>query len=327
MASKIRWGILGTGSIARQFVKGLAAVPDAEVAAVGSRAQETADKFGDEFSIPRRHGSYADLAADTDVDAIYVATPHSVHKDATILCLEAGKAVICEKPFAINASQAQAMIGTARKKGVFLMEAMWTRFLPAIVKVREWLAEGAIGDVHMVTADFGFRAGVDPESRLFNPELGGGGLLDVGGYTVSFASMIFGDAPSRIASMAALGKTGVDERGAMILGYDRERFAVLYTAVRTNTPQTAYILGSDGRIEVPSPFWCTTKAKLSAGDREEKVEGEMEGNGYNYEAVEVMNCLREGKLESDVMPLDESLRVMETLDRIREQWGLKYPME
>jgi len=326
MADRIRWGVLGPGAIARSFANGLKALPDADLVAVGSRSQERADKFGDEFDVPRRHAGYQDLAADPDVDAIYVAVPHSGHMECTILCLEAGKAVLCEKPFAINAKQAGAMIDAARSKSVFLMEAMWTRFLPVMGKVREWLAEGAIGDVHIATADFGFGAGFNIESRLFNPELGGGALLDVGVYTVAFASMVFGGRPERIASMAQMCESGVDERAAMIFGYDAGRLAVLTTAICTNTPQTALILGSQGSIELPR-FWGGTQAVLRAGGEEQRVELPFEANGYEYQAREVMDRLREGKLESDVIPLGESLAIMQTMDAVREQWGLTYPME
>ena len=326
MADKVRWGILAPGSIARSFAEGLSALPDAELTAVGSRAQERADAFGDRFGVPHRHGSYADLAADPDVDVIYVATPHSAHKDATLLCLEAGKAVLCEKPFAINAAEAEAMIRAARDRKLFLMEAMWTRFFPAVAKVREWLAQGAVGRVQMVIADFGFCAGVDPEGRLFNLELGGGGLLDVGVYAVSFASMVLGGPPAEVSGLAHLGETGVDELGGMVLKMAAGSLAVLYTAVRATTPQEAHILGTEGRIHIPTPFWRPPVAVLFRED-EERVELPAEGNGYNYQAAEVMRCLRGGRLESDIMPLDESLSVMQTLDRIREQWGLKYPME
>ena len=326
MADTIRWGILGPGAIARSFANGLKVLPDAQLVAVGSRAQERADKFGDEFDVPHRHGSYEALAADPDIDAIYVAVPHSGHMESTILCLNAGKAVLCEKPFCINARQAQAMIDTARAKGVFLMEAMWTRFLPVIVQVREWLAEGAIGDVQMVAADFGFGASFNIESRLFDPERGGGALLDVGVYTVAFASMIFGGAPDRIASMAQKCESGVDERAAMIFGYDAGRLAVLYTAITTNTAHMATIMGSAGRIDIPT-FWRGSQATLSAGGEQKTVDLPPKGNGYECQAIEVMDCLRSGKLESDVIPLDESLAIMQTMDAVREQWGLKYPME
>jgi len=322
----IRWGILGPGSIAHRFAEGLSVIPDAELVAVGSRSSERADVFADKFDIPKRHGSYADLANDPDVDAIYVSTPHPFHKEYSILCLKAGKSVLCEKPMAINAQQAKEMIDCARAEKKFLMEAIWTRFLPVIVKVREWVAEGAIGEPRMLTADFGFRSGWNPQGRLMNPEMAGGGLLDVGVYTVAMAYMVFGK-PSRIVSMAHIGETGVDEQAAMVLGYDAGQLALLSCAIRTNTPQDARIMGTEGSIHIPG-FWHSTSATLHAAGKEPVQAGtSFEGNGYNYEAVEVMRCLREGKLESDVMPLDESLSIAETMDQMRAKWGLKYPME
>jgi predicted dehydrogenase len=327
MADKIRWGILGTGFIAKKFAEGLSVLKDVELVAVGSRAQATADAFGGEFKVPHRHVSYEALAEDPDVDVVYVATPHSLHRENSILCLEAGKPVLCEKPFTINATEAQAVIALAREKGLFLMEAMWTRFLPIIVKVRELLAAGAIGEVHMLHADFGFRAELDPKSRLFNPHLGGGALLDVGIYPVSLASMIFGP-PSRIVSMAHLGQTGVDERAAVILGYDAGQLAVLSTAIRTDTPIEAVLMGSEGQIRIHSPWFHGTELTLSAKSRKDKtIRLPYKGNGYTHEAIEVMRCLREGRRESGVMPLDETLAITKTLDAIRAQWGLRYPME
>ena len=326
MQDAINWGILGTGSIAKKFATGLTVLDDAKLAAVGSRKQETADVFADEFDVPRRHPSYEALANDPDVDAIYVATPHAFHKANSILCLEAGKAVLCEKPFAINAAEAEEVIGVARERGVFLMEAMWTRFSPVMCKVRERLAEGAIGEPRILAADFGFRAGVNPERRLFNPKLGGGALLDVGVYCVSLASMVFGAPPAEIATLAALGETGVDEQSAFILSHGGGELAVLYTAIRTSTHHDARVMGTEGSIHIPQ-FWHPQEATVSAGGEERRIDAPFVGNGYNYEAAEVMECLRSGKLESDVMPLDETLTIMQTMDRIREQWGLKYPME
>jgi len=314
-----KWGILGTGNIAHRFAKGLSVISDAELIAVGSRSSERADKFASEFHIPHRHGSYFGLANDPDVDVVYVATPHPFHREHSILCLRAGKAVLCEKPLAINAQEAREMVECARESGQFLMEAMWTRFLPVIVKVREWLADGAIGEVRMLTADFGFRSGWNPEGRLLNPKLAGGALLDVGIYTVAMASMVFSGPPSRIVSMVHVGETGVDEQSAMILGYDAGQLALLSCAVRTSTPQEARIMGTEGSIHIPN-FWHATSAKLyAAGKDAAQVDMPFEGNGYNYEAVEVMRCLRAGKLESDIMPLDESLSIMATMDQIRAQ--------
>jgi predicted dehydrogenase len=325
---KIRWGILGTGNIATRFAEGLMALPDAELVAVGSRSQSSVDSFGYEFDVPHRHASYAALADDPDVDVVYVATPHPFHREHSILCLEGGKPVLCEKPFAINASEAEDVITLAREKGLFLMEAMWTRFLPLLVEVRELLAEGAIGEVRALFADFGFRTAFDPQSRLFDPHLGGGALLDVGVYPVSLASMVFGAAPSRINGMAHLGQTGVDEQSAVILGYDQGQLAILAAAVRTEMPQEAVLIGTEGQIRIHTPWWRPTTLTLSrAGQEDESLHLPYEGNGYNYEAAAVMDCLRAGRTESDVMGLDETLAIIQTLDRIRAQWGLRYPME
>ncbi len=328
MSDTIRWGILGAGNIARQFAKGLAAAPGAALVAVGSRTQENADRFADEFDIPRRHPSYASLADDPEVDAIYVATPHPMHKDNTICCLEAGKAVLCEKPFAINRREAEAMAACARAQGRFLMEAMWTRFLPTVVKTREWLAAGVIGEPLMVRADFGFRAGYDEESRLFAPEMGGGGLLDVGIYPISLAAMVLGTHPEQVAALATLGPTGVDDQNVVSFRYANGAMAITASAIRTNTPQDAHIIGAEGSIYIHSPFWNGSMVTLSVNGREPKtLELPMRGNGYNYEAEAVMACMRAGKTECDVMTLDDSIAIMDILDTARAQWGLKYPME
>jgi predicted dehydrogenase len=327
VGDKVRWGIIGTGNIARQFARGLAVLPDAELVAVGSRTGAAAEAFGARFEVPRRHASYEALAEDPNVDVVYIATPHSLHRGNSIMCLQAGKAVLCEKPFTINAAEAEQVIRLAREKGLFLMEGMWTRFLPLMVKVRELLAGGSIGQVQMLTADVGFRAEFDPTHRLFDPLLGGGALLDVGIYPVSLASMILGT-PARISSMAHLGRSGVDEQAAIILGYGGEQLAVLYASIRTSTPKEAVVMGAHGQIRVHTPMYAPAKLSLSLpGAEEQAMEFPFTGNGYNYEAAEVMNCLHAGKLESDVMPLDETLAIMQALDRIRAQWGLKYPME
>ncbi len=325
MPDTIRWGILGTGSIARLFATGLTVLPDARLIAVGSRTQESADRFADEFHIAHRHASYDALVHDADVDVIYVATPHNLHRENTLLCLDAGKPVICEKPFAINMGEAADMVAKAREKNLFLMEAMWTRYLPVMVRVRELIASGLIGEVRMLTADFGFRTDFNAEARWFNLQFGGGALLDVGIYPVSLAFMIFGT-PSQIQSLAHLGESGVDEQSAYLLGYSQGQLALLSSAVRTQTPHTAVINGTDGTITV-NDWWHGRGYTLTRGGKTEVVDLPFEGNGYNYEAAEVMACLHAGKLESEVMMLDESLEIMRTMDVMRAQWGLVYPME
>ena len=325
MADSFHWGILGCGSIARKFATGLQSLDDAELVALGSRSQENADKFADEFPAEHRHASYEDLASNPDVDAIYVATPHPFHLQNSILCLRNKKPVLCEKPFTINKAQAEELVGIAREEQVFLMEAIWSRCLPLLTKVRQMIAEGAIGEVRMVQADFGFRANVNPDGRLFNPELGGGGLLDVGIYAISFATMILG-LPKSIVSAADIGETGVDEHAAMILKYPGGQLALLATGIRTRTPHEATILGTDGYIRLNS-WWNGTSGVINRGNDTEDISETYEGNGYNFEAAEVARCVREGKLESDIIPHEESIAIMGILDDIRAQWNLKYPME
>jgi predicted dehydrogenase len=326
-ASKLRWGIVGTGNIAQQFARGLAMLPDAQLVAVGSRGQASADAFAQQFGAVRAYPSYAALAQDPEVQAVYVATPHPLHHENTLMCLRAGKHVLCEKPFTINAHQLAELITEARARRLFLMEAMWTRFLPALAQVRALLGVGAIGEPRAVIADFGFRTAFDPASRLFDPALGGGALLDVGIYPISFTSMVFGP-PQQISAQAHLGQTGVDEQSAVILGHSGGRLGLLFAATRTESQREAFVLGTEGQIKVHSPWYVPNRVTLSRPDRgDEEFDLPMDGNGYQYEAAETARCLREGLLESPVMPLDESLSIMRTLDTIRAQWGLRYPGE
>ncbi|MGH3148540.1 MAG: Gfo/Idh/MocA family protein [Rubrobacter sp.] len=322
-----RWGILGTGGIARQFVEGLGALPEAEVLAVGSRSDTSAEGFAEERGIPRRYGSYEDLVADPDVDVVYVATPHPFHAGNVELCLEAGKAVLCEKPLTVNAGEAERVIRLARERGLFLMEGMWTRFFPLMERVRALISGGGIGELRMLTADFGFRAPLDPASRLFAPDLGGGALLDVGVYCISLASMVLGP-PVRTAGLSHVGETRVDEQAAVVLEHEEGRLSSLSVGIRTATPQEATILGTEGYVKIQAPWWRPTTMTISRpGGEDETVEAQTTGNGFNYEAAEVMRCLEEGRTESGVMPLDETLSVMRAMDEIRASWALEYPGE
>lgn len=323
-----RWGILGAGSIAHKFATGLNDLPDTELYAVGSRSQAKADAFADVYKIPVRHNSYEALVADPKVDAIYVATPHTFHKEHSILAMEQGKAVLCEKPFALNAAEAAEMIAYARTHKVFLMEAMWSRFLPHMQKIKELIAQGAIGEIRMLQADFGFRMPeVMPEHRLFNPHLGGGALLDVGIYPVSLAYFLFGK-PTQIKTLANLGSTQVDEEAALIFQHEKGELSLLSTAIRLNTPHEALIVGTQGRIKIHSSWWAPAKFTLEpAGKDAQVILVDTPLNGYNYEALEVAKCVQNGRLESETMPLDETLAIMQTLDTIRKEWGLSYPAE
>jgi predicted dehydrogenase len=264
---------------------------------------------------------------DDEVDAVYVATPHSLHKDNAILCLAHNKPCLVEKPFTLNAAQAEAVINIAKAKKILVMEAMWTRFFPLMVKLRQMLADGVIGHARLLSADFGFRADMQAESRLFNPSLGGGALLDVGVYTVSLSSMIFGP-PLQVSGMARIGETGVDEQCAFVLGHQQGQLAVLYAAIRTNTFQEAVILGTTGRIKINAPWWRPESLTVMRDDlKNDFIESPITGNGMQYEAAEFMHCLRMHKSECPTMPLNESLSVMKTLDTLRAEWGLRYPVE
>jgi len=207
------------------------------------------------------------------------------------------------------------------------MEAMWSRYLPVMQHVRKWLDDGTIGEVRWVSADFGFRANMNPQSRLFNRELGGGALLDVGIYVTSFASFVLGPRPNRIQTLANMGNTGVDEQNTLLLGYNNGAMAVLTSSVRTTTPHEARIVGTEGNISIQPPFYKAEKAILTIGDHVEEIELNITGNGYNYEAIEVGRCLNKGLLESSVMPLDETVAIMKILDEARAQWGFTYPTE
>ncbi len=324
---KTRWGILGTGRIAGDFATGLAAEEDATVVAVGSRTQDTADRFADRFGIPNRHPTYDALAADPEVDIIYIATPHPLHRENTIACLQAGKAVLCEKPFAINAAEAQEMIDCARANGVFLMEAMWTRFLPHIREMARRIQEGQIGDIRLIQADFCYRAPMNPALRAFDPKLGGGALLDIGVYPISLVHHLLGE-PARIASLAHLGETGVDELAGMLFQYEDGALAVMATAVRANSPDSLLISGTQGEIRAESRWWAPSGFTITRDGREpETVHPEIVGNGWNYQAVECGRSLRAGRTEHELMPLDESLAIMRLMDGLRAEWGLRYPME
>ena len=323
----IRWGILSTGRIANKFASGLADLPDTELVAVGSRSQAGADAFGERWNIRKRHGSYRALAADPEVDVIYIGTPHPFHRDNSLLCLEAGKAVLCEKPFALNAEQAAEVVAAARTRGLFVMEALWTLFLPHLVTARRLIHEGAIGEARMLQADFGFRATFDPGDRLFDPALGGGALLDIGIYPIALGQMLFGPAVDS-KSFVTLGRSGVDEEAAIVLRYPGGQLALVATSTRLETPQAATIIGSEGRIELHAPWWRPNHLTLQRGDEAGRmIEVDCPLNGYNYEALEVNRCLREGRTESELVTQEGTLALMGTLDGLRGEWGVRYPGE
>lgn len=328
MNKKIRWAIVGTGGIAHKFAQALAILPDAELVAVSSRRKETANKFADEFNIPARYIGAQQLAQDKNIDVVYISTIHPAHKEETIICLNGGKAVLCEKPFAMNGLQIAEMIDCAKKNNLFLMEAMWMYFFPAMEKIRTLIAEGAIGAIRLLQADFCINPQRDPMDRMLNPLLGGGSLLDIGVYDIAFAQMVFGKEPHRIASLAHIISTGVDEQASMILSYNDGAMASLNCAFCVETASQAVIYGTNGYIKIPYMFFRPDSFFIKIGsDSEKEMKFTRLGNGYTYEAMEVIRCLRSGQTESPTMPLKTSAAIMRTMDIIRSQWKLVYPME
>jgi predicted dehydrogenase len=300
-------------------------MPDAEVVAVGSRALASAVAFADRFGIERAYADWAALAADPDVDVIYVATPHAAHHAPAKLCLAAGRAVLCEKPLTLDRASAQDLVDIARARGTFLMEAMWTRCNPTIRRVATLVADGAIGEVTSVHASFGLAGPFPPEHRLRDPALGGGALLDLGIYPITLAHLLLGR-PHTVRAWAALTPEGVDENTGLLFGYASGALASLTCGIAGATPATATIIGRRGRIELPAPFFRPARATLHrAGAEPEVIAAPLPGHGYVPQAAEVHRCLREGLLESPLVPHAATLEVMGMMDEVRRQTGVVYP--
>lgn len=314
----IKWGVIGTGGIAREFTEDVLAHTEMDVSSVGSRSLDKANSFREGV---KGFGSYEELV-NSDVDAIYVATPHQAHCENTILALNAGKPVLCEKPFAVNAIQAGAMANAAKKNNLLLMEAMWTRYLPHIQKVRELLHE--LGDIHNVQADHG--QSLLHIQRLTDPNFAGGALLDLGIYPVSFAYFVFGK-PEKITAKAII-ENGVDLQTSAIFEYAGGRQAVINTVMNSKTPTVASINGTKARLELATSFYRPTDMRIVYNDgRVVEFKNEYRGHGLREQAIYFEKMLITGKKESDLLPISETVSIMETLDEIRDQIGLKYPIE
>ncbi|MFD3574634.1 Gfo/Idh/MocA family protein [Streptomyces sp. NPDC058644] len=326
----MRWGILATGGIAASFTANLLDMPDAEVVAVASRTEASAKAFADRFGIPRAYGEWGALAEDEGVDVVYVATPHASHRAAAGLCLEAGRAVLCEKAFALNAREAQELVTLARRRGLFLMEAMWMYCNPLIRRMKALVDDGAIGEVRTVQADFGLAGPFPPSHRLRDPEQGGGSLLDLGVYPVSFAQLLLGE-PSGVSARATLSDEGVDLQTGMLLSWESGAHALLHCSINAGTPVTASVTGSRGRIDLPNGFFFPERFVLHRDGRDPEEFTAVPEHGprdsLKHEAAEVMHRLRAGDTESPLVPLDGTLAVMRTLDAVRERIGVRYPGE
>ena len=353
---KVGFGILGSGLVARSFADGLRSVPQAQLVAVASRSRATSESFQLAYPGTSIAPSYEALVENPAVEVVYIATPHHLHAAQTIMTLEAGKHALCEKPFTVTAEEARAVVEVARRTERFCMEAMWMRFMPIVQRARELIESGAIGEPRLLHADFGVATAVDPASRFFDPAMGGGALLDRGVYGVSLATMLFGR-PIDVVGLSAMTSTGVDEHAGMVLRFDRGSLAVLSCSLTSYTSNTATISGTHGKLSIDAPFYCParlfveryepsdvtpgakpagtkklldTARRTSAGRRalatarpivrrlrRTSIRIPIDGNGYGYEAAEVVRCLRSGLTESPVMPLDASISVMEILDELR----------
>ncbi|MCR2825645.1 Gfo/Idh/MocA family protein [Microbacterium sp. zg.Y909] len=323
----LRWGILATGGIAHSFTSDLRTA-GLDVAAVGSRTAASAQRFADEFGITRAHGWYADLAADPDVDIVYIATPHPAHAENAIAMLDAGKHVLVEKPFTLTAAEAVAVRDAARRNGLLAMEAMWTRYLPHMVRIRTLIAEGAVGEVRTVFADHTQKITADPSHRLNALELGGGALLDLGIYPVSFVWDVLG-APTSVRAVARLAETGADAEVATVMTHASGAVSSTVSSSRAAGPNTAHVVGTEGRIDIDRTWYAPTTFRLTSPDgtvREEFV-SDIDGRGMQYQALAAERLIAEGRTDSDELPLDESVAIMGTLDDIRAQIGVRYPQE
>jgi predicted dehydrogenase len=328
VSDSLRWGILGTGWIASEFTRDLLAT-GMTITAVGSRTQESADAYAATYGIATAHPSYEALVADPNVDAIYISTPHPFHYDNAKLVLGAGKHALVEKPFTLNAMEAREVVELAKEKKLVVLEAMWTRWLPHMIRVREIISAGTLGDVRTVIADHNQDLPDDPKHRILNPDLGGGALLDLGIYPVSLAWDIFGRPKSVTAISSASPITGVDRQTAILLGYDGGQQAVLHTALDTLGPNTAAIIGTQGRIEIDSVWYTATSFTVYDENNTviEKYNQPVVSRGMQYEAAALEQIVAAGALEGQELPPSETVEIMETLDEIRRQIGLRYAAE
>jgi predicted dehydrogenase len=374
MTAPVRWGIVGAGRMAGAFAEDLQRLPDVDIIAVTSRTKANARAFADRFDVPHIHGSADDVAADPDVDMIYVATPHHRHRADMLASIRHGKHVVCEKPFTVTAAEAAEVVAAARARGVFCMEGMWTRFLPAVRELREMVEGGVIGDVRLVEAEFCLADAFDPASRLFDLAQAGGSLLDRGVYPLSIALMLLG-VPDEVRAMAHLGDSGVDETAVVQLSYGDGALATVSSSLRTTGVNHGVVMGTGGTIVVGPPLWRPTRLVLELRQEEQAgdaatasasharvrsvasaaaraarrypvsrragrairsgvrrvrgtgprtIRSAVTGLGYGYEAVEAMRCVRAGLTESPILPLDETVALLDVMDRARRQIGLTY---
>lgn len=325
--TRLRWGILATGGIAHSFAHDLRTA-GLDLAAVGSRSAASGERFAAEFSVPRVHASYEALVSDPDIDIVYVSTPHPMHAENAILALEHGKHVLVEKPFTLTGAEAAAVRDVAAKTGLLAMEAMWTRYLPHMARIREIVAAGTLGDVRALLADHTQKISTDPAHRLNDIDLGGGALLDLGIYPVSFAWDILG-APATVTASATLGPTGVDDEVATIFTHAGGAVSTSLSASHAAGPNTASIIGTEARIDIDRVWYTPTSFRVVTPDGEvlESYETRIDGRGMQFQALAAEQYVASGANDSEILPIDETVAIMGTLDEVRRQIGLRYPSE
>lgn len=324
MNSKIKWGIIGLGNIANKFAGDLQLSKNAILYGIASRNIEKAKKFSQKYNSIKYYGSYEELAKNPEIDVIYIATPHTFHFENTMMCLKYGKSVLCEKPLGVNADEVKTMLNEARSKKIFLMEALWTRFIPATEKLIEMIRDKIIGDIIFIRSDFGFKGDLNLEGRVYNKKLGGGSLLDIGIYPIYLSLLTLG-LPTNIKVMARMTQTEVDSYCAMLFDYDNSSKAILESTLEADTPTEAYIYGSKGLIKLHSRFHHSEKISLyQNGELKEVFDMKYKGEGYLYEIEEVNKCLKENSVESIKLPHSVSLNLITLLDKVKNKIGLGY---
>jgi predicted dehydrogenase len=319
MEKKYKWGILGAARIANKFADGLKVLPNAELYAIAARSLERAEAFKEKHGFLKAFGSYEEMLSDTDLDVVYIATTNNLHFKHTMLCLEAGKAVLCEKPFASDLEQVKEMIKKAREKKVFLMEALWSRFIPSMIQFKEEMEKGSIGKPLLLQCDFGFISPFDPANRIYNPELGGGSIPDIGIYPIFTSMYLFGK-PENIQVASVPAPTGTDWTTSILFKHKGKEISMLTSSFEANLSNEARLYGDGGYLKLHSMFHIPTKLSINRNTgREEEIFVSSAGNGYNYEAAEVMACLDRGEIESPGMPLQFSIDLMQVLDGVTQK--------
>lgn len=322
-----QWGLIGPGRIAHRFAGALKSLGNASLHAVASRSPQRARAFAEQYQATRVYHSYEELVQDAEIDAVYIATTHNFHFEQAMLCLESGKPVLCEKPLTVNAAQSEELFKKARENNLFIMEGLWSRFLPVYQQVRDWLDEGRIGEPVFLSSSFGFNFPRNEKDRVLNPHLAGGGLLDLGVYNIAISQWVLQQDPVSLSADGILGETGVDELTSVNMNYANGAVSQFTCTTRAFAANDFNIFGTKGSIRIHPGFWGPEKVTLKDHEQEIRMTKPFRENGFEYQIEEVIRCIRDGKHESPVMSHDHTLANMKTMDAIRAQLELRYPFE